>query len=181
MSFINIYQYALIAYASIVFLLMFLENLKTADFQLDKHWQFNNWLIVIYSILGILLKLGLIASPSFSMMQFGFVFREVGIVQPTKVLGSLFLVLLPFLFIFKDVRLSRIFSIILAILLLNSIFHFKEMLLQFSNQIKTTHTTYGIHLMDCQSAFYVVGFSTICWIGFFFYLDRIEEVETNMN
>ena len=175
MNLLNIYQYFLITYVLIVFLLLFLESLNTAEFKLDNHWQFNNLLIAIYSFLGLLLKLGLIPSPSASILQFGFVFREVGVVQPAIILNSLFIVLLPFLFFYKSVRLNRNFSIILSILLLNSIFNFEEMLLElidYINGLSYEIRAYGIEYMDFESAFYVVLLSTLCWIGFFYYLDN---------
>lgn len=180
MNLLNIYQYFLIIYVLIVFLLLFLEGLNKAKFKLNNHWQFNNLLIAIYSFLGLLLKLGIVSSPSASVLQFGFVFREVGVVQPSWILGSLLLVLLPFLFFYKSVRLNRNFSIILSILLLNSIFNFKEMLLEIGGYFKgNSHeiVVYGIERMDFEAAVLVVGFSTLCWIGFFYYLDRTENEE----
>ena len=180
MNLLNIYQYFLIAYVSIVFLLMFLEGLKAIDFKLDKHWQFNNLLVAMYSFLGLLLKLGIIATPSASVMQFAFVFREVGMIQPSRILSSLFITLLPFLFFIKAIRASRHAALIFSSLLMNSIFSIKKMLLQFSNFINgvaNTDWNYGSNHMDFNAAFLVVVFSTICWTAFFFYIDRMQEAD----
>lgn len=184
MNLLNIYQYFLIAYISIVFLLMFLEGLKGIDFKLDKHWQFNNLLIAIYSFFALFIKIGLIHSPSFPPMQFGFVFREVALIEPVDMLGNIFIILIPLLFLFRFVRTSRNFAIILSMLLLNSIFSFNQTLLQFSNDangIANKDWNYSSNTIDFNAAFAVVLFSTVCWTAFFFYMDRIEEVDESDN